>query len=204
MSQQENQSQGTATEGTGEKQQDNTVSNSAIRESNIFRSQAAETTRLKQELDALRSSIDDTKKADELKALEDEKSYKEALTKLTNDFSEKLNSKEAEMSKLVAQIEHKEITQKLLMNGASSTTASDFLATQYKALEGDDKPDLETWINTIKEDSEYLSFFKGAETKPQNNPDTGGAASRKGGTAALDPNASSADMLKAALALFNK
>lgn len=181
---------------------DSSVSNSAIRESNIFKQQAAEHTRLKTELDALKSSLDDTKKADELKALEDGKSYTEAAAKLTSDFTEKLASKDAELSKLMAQVEHKELTQVLLMSGATSTVASDFLANQYKALGGDDKPTLDKWITTVKENPDFVSFFKGLVTKPQNNPDAGGVPPRNSGAAPPDPKASSADMIKAALALL--
>ena len=178
------------------------VSNSAIRESNIFRQQAAEHTRLKQELDTLKSSLDDTKKAEELKKLEDEQSYKEAVAKMTEDFTSKLNNKDAELSRLMAQVEHKELTQELLMAGATSTVSSDFLANQYKSLEGDDKPELGKWIESLKENPDFAAFFKGPVTKQPNNPDTGGGHPRNSGPVPLDPKASSADMIKAALALI--
>jgi len=195
----ENTDQGTTAEPTEPTQQE-PVDNSAIRQSNLFKSMASEVTRLKKLIEERESVEAEKKKQEEVAQLENESKYKEALAKLTNDFNDKLTAKESELSSLLGQIEHKDITQKLIMSGANSTKASDFLANEYKAIEGEDKPDLETWINTIKEDSEYVSFFSGGETTQQiRTPDVGGNASRKTGKVELDPSMSAAEMLEAAL-----
>ena len=172
-----------------------TTSNSAVRESNLFKSMAAEVTRQKAKVAEMEQADADRLKAKEVKGLEDEQKYKEALKQLTSDYDAKLSAKDAELANHIALIEHKDITHKLLSSGAAGDKACDFLASQYKAIEGDDKPDLETWINTIKENPEFSPFFSSKESINV-SPDVGGTISHKTKDIELDQNMSAAEMLE--------
>ena len=180
------------TESTESTQQEGT-SNSAVRESNLFKQMAAEVTRQKARVAEMEQADADRQKAKEVKGLEDEQKYKEALKQLTADYDAKLSAKETELASHLALIEHKDITHKLLSVGVSGK-AGDFLANEYKAIEGDDKPDLETWINTIKENPEFSSFFNKESINV--SPDVGGTVARQTQEIALDENMSADEMLK--------
>ena len=196
----------TTSKATEQQAEDSTreVSTTAIRESSLFKQQAAAFTKLKDELEGLKAAQEEKAKAEEVAALEKEQNYKEALSKKEADFTAKLSALEAEKVKLLADIEHKEITHGLLSAGAASVKASDFLASEYKSIPKDERPDLKDWIEKVKEDQEFSVFF--GETKAQTfaaNPDVGGPASRKSAkvdlTKMMESGASANELIQAAL-----
>jgi len=154
-------------------------------------SERAEKAALSDRLRALEDDSNQRKQLEERKNLEQQGKYEEALTAAQRAAEERTRQLEQELLSTKSAYEKSRITAELAAHGVPGK-ARDFLAASY--LEMQDRPELNSWIDSAKSDPEYGVFFS-RQRSPQPG-DPGGhvsANSGKIGWSEVQANLSSTD-----------